>query len=245
MLAVRDIKIRYRQTALGGAWAILQPLLAMLLFTAVFRNSNLHSSPVPYALFVLVALVPWTFFSNAVSQASNSLVGNQQLVSKIYFPRVFIPLASVMALFVDLAISFVIALVWSCTAGYVTWSALPRLLALAIATAIMFAAAVGIGFFLSAMNVKYRDIKYAVPFAVQMGLFVSPVIYDFNNVSGFYRTLLSFNPMTGVIELFRFALLGMPASLTIVFASGVIAALLFLGGLFYFRRMESYFADVI
>jgi lipopolysaccharide transport system permease protein len=242
-LVWRDIKIRYRQTFLGGLWAILQPLIAMVIFTFVFnRLAGVKSDGPPYPLFAFAGLAAWTFFSNAVSQSSNSLVGNQQLVSKVYFPRIYIPLGAVGALLLDLAFSlglFAVLMVyyrWPMSANIV-------LLPIFILGAVLFAS--GAGLFLSALNVSFRDVKYAVPFLIQMGLFVTPVIYPMRYIPRRLQMLMGLNPMTGVVVGFRHALLGSPASWTLMGTSLGMSAVCFVFGLFVFRRMETRFADVI
>jgi len=239
----RDIKIRYRQTLLVGLWAVLQPLVAMLIFTFVFnRLAGVHSDGPPYPLFAFAGLAPWTFFSNSVSTSSNSLVANQQLVSKIYFPRVFIPLGSIAALLVDLCFSLV--LLFGLMIKY-HWSLTYHALLLPIFVAAAFLSASGIGLALSAFNVSFRDIKYTVPFLIQMGLFVTPVIYPLHYIPARLQPLVGLNPMAGVVLGFRSALLGSPADWGLIRLSLLMSVVLFIGGLLIFRRMESRFADVI
>lgn len=239
----RDIKIRYRQTLLGAAWAVLQPLIAMLIFTFVFhRLAGVNSDGPPYPLFAFAGLAPWTFFSTAVSQSSNSLVSNQQLVSKIYFPRVFIPIGSVGALLMDLLFSlgllFVLMLFYH-------WPLTPKaaLLPVFIIAAVLTASAAGLT--LSALNVSFRDVKYAVPFLVQMGIFVTPVIYPIHYIPQRWQVLMGLNPMTGVVLGFRYALLGASASWSVMGLSLAVSVLSFIFGLLVFRRMERRFADII
>ncbi|MBV9181406.1 MAG: ABC transporter permease [Acidobacteria bacterium] len=239
----RDIKIRYRQTLLGGLWAILQPLIGMLIFWFVFhRMAHVQSDGPPYTLFAYAGLAPWTFFATSVTLSSNSLLANQQLVSKVYFPRIFIPLGAIGALLVDLFFSLLLLAVlllyyhWPITAA-IGW--------LPVFTLGAVLAAAGSGFILSAMNVSFRDIKYAVPFMVQMGLFVTPVIYPASYLPKRLQILLSINPMAGVVVGFRHALLGSPASWSIMGSSLAISVFLFVSGLFIFRRMENRFADII
>ena len=239
----RDIKIRYRQTLLGGLWAVLQPLVAMLIFTFVFnRLAGVHSDGPPYPLFAFAGLAPWTFFSNSVSTSSNSLVANQQLVSKIYFPRVFIPLGSIAALLVDLCFSLV--LLFGLMIKY-HWSLTYHALLLPIFIAAAFLSASGIGLALSAFNVSFRDVKYTVPFLIQMGLFVTPVIYPLHYIPARLQPLVGLNPMAGVVLGFRSALLGSPADWGLIRLSLLMSVVLFVGGLLIFRRMESRFADII
>src|SRR2546428_2760916 len=242
-LALRDIKVRYKQTALGVAWVLLQPLLAMGIFSIVFGQRGLAANGVPYPLFVVSGLVPWFYFSNATSGASGSIVGNTQLISKVYFPRLAIPLAAVLANLVDLSIGLLLELVLLAVFGVgFGWHlvALPVLVALIVLTAL------GVSVWLSALDVQYRDVRYAVPFLVQVWLFATPVIYSTNDVPDRWRVLLALNPMTGVIEAFRWALLvtGDPPASALA-GSMVIVTLLLTTGLLYFRRMERTFADVI
>jgi homopolymeric O-antigen transport system permease protein len=239
----RDIKIRYRQTLLGGLWAVLQPLVAMLIFTFVFnRLAGVRSDGPPYPLFAFAGLVPWTFFANGISTSSNSLVANQQLVSKIYFPRVFIPLGSIAALLVDVGFSLV--LLFALMIKY-HWGLTYHALLLPIFIAAAFLSTSGLGLALSAFNVSFRDVKYTVPFLIQMGLFVTPVIYPMRYIPARLKLLIGLNPMTGVVLGFRSALLGTPADWGLIRLSLLMSLVLFIGGLLIFRRMERRFADVI
>jgi lipopolysaccharide transport system permease protein len=239
----RDIKIRYRQTLLGGLWAVLQPLMAMLIFTFVFnRLAGVRSDGPPYPLFAFAGLVPWTFFSNGISTSSNSLVANQQLVSKIYFPRVFIPLGSIAALLVDVCFSLV--LLFGLMIKY-HWGLTYHALLLPIFIAAALLSTSGLGLALSAFNVSFRDVKYTVPFLIQMGLFVTPVIYPMRYIPARWKLLIGLNPMTGVVLGFRSSLLGTPADWGLIKLSLLMSLVLFIGGLLIFRRMERRFADVI
>lgn len=242
-LVWRDIKIRYRQTLLGGLWAVLQPFLAMVIFSYVFnRLAHVQSDGPPYQLFAYAGLAPWTFFSTSVTQSSNSLLANQQLVSKVYFPRVFIPLGSVGALLLDLAFalgSFAAMML------YYHWALTMAVFWLPLFTLAAFLSAAGTGLVLSALNVSFRDVKYAVPFLVQMGLFVTPVIYPVRYVPERWRLLVGLNPMTGVVLGFRHALLGSPASWDVIGVSLATSVVVFVFGLLVFRRMEIRFADII
>jgi lipopolysaccharide transport system permease protein len=239
----RDIKIRYRQTLLGAVWAILQPLAAMLIFTLVFhRLAGVASDGAPYPLFAFTGVAVWTFFSTAVSQSSNSLIANQQLVSKIYFPRIFIPLGAIGAFLLDLALSLTLL---ALLLLYYRWSITAALLELPLFIAGACLAASGMGLALSAINVRFRDVKYAVPFLVQMGLFVTPVIYPIRYIPGRWQLLAGLNPMVGVVVGFRHAILGSPASWPQIAISLSVSLFMFVGGLLVFRRMERYFADVI
>ncbi len=249
-LVWRDVKVRYKQTVLGAAWAILQPTLTMVVFTIFFgRLAKIGSEGVPYPVFSYVGLLPWTFFAQGLTQSSNSLVGSSHLITKVYFPRLVIPLASVLAGAVDFALAFLVLLVLMAFYGIVPTAAtlaLPALLVLAFVTA------VGVGTWLSALNVEYRDVRYVVPFFVQIWLFVTPVIYPAKAVVGKLEQLglpgwlYGLNPMVGVVEGFRWALLGVgtPPG-PVIWASTAVAAVLLATGAAYFRRVEKTFADVV
>lgn len=243
-LVWRDVKVRYRQTLLGGAWAVIQPLVAMLIFTVVFhRLAGVNSDGAPYPLFAFAGLAPWTFFSTAVSQSSNSLVGNQQLVSKIYFPRFFVPLASISALMLDLMFSLALLGV---LLFYYRWPVSPlSLLLLPIFILAAYLSAGGVGLMLSALNVSFRDVKYAVPFLVQMGIFITPVIYPVHYIPAKWQVLFALNPMAGVVLGFRNALLGATTPWSVIIPSLAMSVVLFTAGLLSFRRMERRFADII
>jgi lipopolysaccharide transport system permease protein len=243
-IAVRDITVRYRQTLLGAAWAVLQPIGFMLVFSLFFGQlAGVSSDGLPYPLFSLAALVPWTFFANAMLLGSESLVGNSALVSKIYFPRVFMPAGVVVAGFVDLAISFVILIVVTLVWGYHPSFAilmLPVLVAIAAATAL------GVSAALAALNVRFRDVRYVVPFGIQLWLFATPVAYPSSLIAEPWRTLSAINPMVGVVEGFRWATLGTgSAPLAQIAVSAGAAIVLLLAGLAYFDRVERSFADLI
>ncbi len=243
-LTWRDIKVRYKQTALGAAWAILQPVLTMVVFTVVFgKLAKIPSDGLPYPVFSFCALLPWQLFSYALSQASNSLVGSQNLITKVYFPRLIIPLSSVLAGLVDFAIAFVILL--ALMAGY---GVRPGWQVVFLPLFVLFAmvAALAVGLWLSALNVEYRDVRYTIPFLTQFWLYASPVAYSSTLVPARWRVLFGLNPMAGVIDGFRWALTGRtsaPGPMTIV--SAVVVLALLAGGLYYFRRMEKTFADVV
>ena len=243
-LVWRDVKVRYKQAALGAAWAILQPLLTMLIFSVIFGMfAKVPSDGTPYPLFAFVALVPWNFFATSLTQSSNSVVGSANLITKVYFPRLAIPLAAVLAGLVDFALSFVVLLGMMAYYHHVPtrhflW--LPAFLLLDLC------AAVGVGFWLSAMNVKYRDVRYVVPFLAQFWMYASPIIYSSTMIPLRYRTLYALNPMVGVVDGFRWALLGSKTPPGLVVAVSAAATLLFLlGGALYFRRMEAEFADIV
>jgi len=243
-LTWRDIKVRYKQTALGVAWAILQPLTTMLIFSVFFgRLVKVPSDGIPYPLFAFAALVPWTFFANGLNQSSNSLIASANLLKKVYFPRLAIPVATVLAGVVDFVLAFVVLL--ALMAYYhvvptinIVWT--PILLALAFVTSL------GVGLWMSALNVKYRDVRYVVPFLVQIWLFSTPVAYPSSLLSEPWRTVYGLNPMVGVVEGFRWALLGAgKAPGLMVVASAAASLLILVTGAFYFRYMEKTFADVV
>ena len=242
-LGWRDVKIRYRQTILGGLWAVLQPLLGMLIYSFIFhRMAGVRSDGPPYPLFVFAGLAPWTFFANSVTQSSNSLLGNERLVSKIYFPRIFLPVAAVGALLIDLCISLTVVLLLMV---HYRWPLTLNILLLPVFILGTALAASGLGLALSACNVLFRDVKYVVPFFVQLGLFVTPVVYPFSYVPERWRAVVSLNPMTGMILGFRQAILGTPAPAQLLAVSLILSVFIFIAGLLIFRRIERLFADVI
>jgi lipopolysaccharide transport system permease protein len=239
----RDIKIRYRQTIFGGLWAILQPLLAMLIFTFFFHKlSGVASNGPPYPLFAFAGLIFWTFFSNAVGMASNSLIGNQVLMSKVYFPRIFVPLGSIGALLLDLIVSSLLMMAFMV---YYRWPFSRNILWLPVVILACGLAVSGLGLILSAWNVRFRDIKYAVPFFLQMGLFITPVIYPIEYVPVRFRPLIAINPMTGVVIAARYVFLGGSIQLDLILVSLVVSLTIFVAGLFIFRRTETQFADIV
>jgi lipopolysaccharide transport system permease protein len=243
-LAWRDVKVRYKQTVLGATWAILQPVMTMVVFSIFFgRFAKMPSDGVPYPVFAFAALLPWQLFAYALSESANSLVGSQNLITKVYFPRLIVPLASVLAGLVDFAIAFVVlvGLMWHYgivpTRGVVF---LPLFVALALATAL------AVGLWLSSLNVKYRDVRYTIPFLTQFWLFATPVAYPTSIVPEQWRPLLGLNPMAGVVEGFRWALLGKAEGPGPVLAVSVtVVALMLVGGLVYFRQTERTFADLV
>lgn len=243
-IAARDVTVRYRQTALGAAWAVLQPVGFMVVFTLLFgRLAGIGSDGLPYALFSLAALVPWTFFSTAMTLGADSLVVNQQLISRIYFPRIFIPVGVLAAGSIDLAVSLVILLIVAAVMGYLPTLAI---LALPLLLAMMLATALGVGAALAAVNVRYRDVRYVVPFAVQMWLFLTPVAYPSSLLDSPWRELSALNPMVGVVEGFRWSALGSgSAPWDLIGISALAAAVILLAGLAYFDRVERTFADLI
>lgn len=243
-LVWRDIKVRYKQTALGVAWAIIQPFFIMVVFSIFFgRLAKVPSDGIPYPIFAYCALLPWQLFAHALTESSNSLVANERLISKVYFPRLVVPIAPVLAGLVDFVIAFVILIgmmiYYRVTPTLAVWT-VPLFLVLAVG------AALGVGLWLAALNVQYRDVRYTVPFLTQFWLFATPVAYPSSLVPEPWRALYGLNPMAGVVEGFRWALLGrgeIPGPLLAV--SAAVVLMLFVGGLYYFRRMEKIFADVV
>ena len=243
-LTWRDIKVRYAQAALGATWAILQPLLTMVIFSVIFGQlAQLPSDGIPYPVFSYVALLPWQLFAGALQRAGTSLVGNSNLLTKVYFPRLVIPLSAVAAGLVDFALSFVVLLglmLFYHIKPTLAIFALPFLILLALLTAL------AVGMWLSALNVKYRDVQHAIPFLVQAWMYASPVAYSIGLIpDGKWRILYGLNPMAGVIQGFRWALLGAAPPNGLMIISVLIVALLLLSGLYYFKRMEKTFADVV
>ncbi|MBW4568753.1 MAG: ABC transporter permease [Tolypothrix carrinoi HA7290-LM1] len=244
-LAWRDILVRYKQTAIGMAWALIRPFLTMVVFTVVFGNiAKLPSEGVPYPILVFAALLPWQFFSTALAECSNSLISNANLISKVYFPRLIVPISAVIVSFVDFMVSGMILL------GLMAWyNFVPswRILTLPLFIGIAFAASIGVGLWLAALNVEYRDFRYIVPFIVQFGLYISPVGFSSNRVPEQWRLLYSLNPMVGVIDGFRWAILGGTSKIYMpgfMLSVGLVFFLL-VSGIWYFRKMERTFADVI
>ncbi len=242
-LVWRDVKVRYKQTVLGVAWAILQPLLTMVVFTVIFgRLAKVPSDGEPYPIFVFAGLLPWTFFNQSVTTASNSLVGNAALITKVYFPRMVIPAAAVCAGLVDFAISAVILFLMALHYG-IRFDAglllIPPLMAL---TALV---ALGAGMWMSALNVKYRDVRYALPFMLQIGMYVTPIIYPLTFIPERWRWLLALNPLSGIIQAFRAAVFGRPVDWSgLAIACATTVVLVMLAG-WSFRRMERQFADIV
>jgi lipopolysaccharide transport system permease protein len=240
----RDLKVRYKQTALGAAWAILQPFLTMVVFSIFFGSlAGVPSDGVPYPIFSYTALIPWTLFSKALQDASRSLVNSSHMITKVYFPRMILPLASVLAGIVDFLIAFVVLLgmmaFYHVTPTANIWT-IPLFLILALVTA------AGVSLWLSALNVLYRDINYVLPFLTQFWMYITPIAYPSSMVPEKWRLLYAVNPMTGVVEGFRWALLGSgqaPGMMTLV--STLVAIVLLVSGMFYFKRMERLFADMV
>lgn len=240
----RDLKVRYRQSAIGVGWVILQPLMTMVVFSAVFgKFVGVPSDGLPYPIFIFSALLPWNLFASSLSRGSTSVVDNTQLVSKIYFPRLILPLSGVLSPMADFGVAFMVLagmMVWFGISPTVGFFALPAFLVLAILTAL------AIGLWLSALNVRYRDVAHAVPFLVQIWMFVSPVTYPVSLVPEKWRLLYSLNPMAGVVEGFRWALLGQQSpDFLVIIASAVMMVGLLVSGMVYFRYTERTFADVI
>jgi homopolymeric O-antigen transport system permease protein len=244
-LTWRDIKVRYKQTILGAAWAIIQPFMTMIVFSLFFgRLAQIPSDGIPYPIFSYAALLPWTFFASGLTNSSNSLVGNANLIQKVYFPRLVVPVSAVLGGLPDFALAFLVLIGMMIfygiapTAASILW--LPVFLLLALVTSL------GVGLWLSALNVEYRDIRYVVPFLVQFWLFATPVSYPSSLLGEPWRTLYGLNPMVGVVEGFRWALLGSGSPPGPMVAVSALAAIVILvSGAFYFRRMEKTFADVV
>jgi len=242
-LTWRDVKLRYKQTLLGAAWAIIQPLFAMLLFTLFFgRLARMPSDNIPYPLFAYAALLPWTFFANAVTSSANSLIGSTNLVTKVYFPRMIIPAAPVLAGLIDLGIGLVLLVpLFIYYRVAIGW----QILFLPILILLVMLIAFGVGMWAAAINVKYRDVRYALPFLVQLWLFASPVIYPLSLMPPKWRWLLMLNPLTGIVEGVRASLFGRPFNWPAIGASFVVSFLIAGIAAVVFRRLEESFADII
>lgn len=243
-LTWRDVKVRYKQTILGATWAVLQPFTTMVVFSIFLGGlAKVPSDGLPYPLFTFCALLPWQLFAHAMSEAGNSVVGSQNLITKVYFPRLVIPFAPVLAALVDFVIAFVILLLMMVWYGiHLTAAALvlPLLILFAVCVAL------AVGLWLSALNVKYRDVRYTIPFLTQIWMFLTPVAYPASMIPEKWKTIYGLNPMVGVVEVFRWALLGSPpTSLSMLGLSFVVVLLMLIGGLYYFKRMERQFADVV
>ena len=239
----RDVIVRYKQTMLGVGWAVIQPLAVMVVFTVIFgRLAQLPSDGVPYPVFAMAALVPWQLFSSAFSGAANSVVSNAGVISKVYFPRLIVPLAAVASTIVDFAVSLALLaglMIWYGVAPSGNAIFLPVFVAAALVTAL------AAGLWTAALNVKYRDVRYLLPYALQLWLFLSPVAYSVSLVPAQYQWLYSLNPLAGVIQGFRWALFGGPEPWRLLFGSSVAATVLLVAGLYYFRRAEDEFSDFI
>ena len=243
LLAWRDVRVRYRQTVLGVGWAVVQPLVTILVFSLIFgRLARVPSDGAPYPVFSFAGLLPWTLFSTALTRAASSLVGNAALLSKVYFPRLVLPLGSILTSLVDFAVSLVILF------ALMAWYHIipgPAALLMPALVAYSIVSAWAIGIWLAALNVRYRDVNFALPFLVQIGLFVSPVVYGASLVPGPFRILYDLNPMTVVIQGFRWGLLGDAPPSALMLISIPAVAVVLVSGLFYFRRTERFFADIV
>ena len=239
----RDVKVRYKQTAFGVAWAVIQPLFTMLIFTLFFgKLAGMPSDGIPYAVFAYSGLLPWTFFSSAVTNGGNSLVGNQNLLTKVYFPRMIIPAATVAAGLVDFAIAFVLL------AGLMAWYAIVptwSMLMIPLLTLLTCLLALGVAMAVSALNVMFRDVRYVLPFGIQLWMFLSPIIYPPTIVPERWRWALALNPLSGIIGNYRSALFGRPFDWTALAATAVVTFAILISSAYYFRRMESRFADIV
>jgi lipopolysaccharide transport system permease protein len=240
---LRDVKIRYKQTALGFLWAIIQPLFLMVVFTLFFGNlAKVPSDGIPYPLFTFAALIPWTLFAEGITRSTTSMVSNANIMTKVYFPRLIMPISGILSPLVDFAVAFVILILMMAYYGFVPTIAivlLPAFILLALLTSL------AVGLWLSALNVKYRDFQYTIPFLIQLWLFASPVVYPVSMLPQSWQYVYALNPMVGVIEGFRWALLGSKPPEALILVSVGVVIILLIGGLFYFKRMEQYFADVV
>lgn len=240
---MRDIKIRYKQTVLGFLWAIIQPLFMMVIFTIIFGGfAKIPSDGIPYPLFSFAALLPWMLFSEGLTRSTMSMVANANIMTKVYFPRLIMPISGILSPLVDFVVSFSILILMMAYYGFVPTINvvfLPLLILLALATSL------GVGLWLSALNVKYRDFQYTLPFIIQLWMYASPVVYPASMIPEALRPLYALNPMVGVIEGFRWALLGTEIPGPMIFVSVCVVVVLLVSGLFYFRRMEQYYADIV
>ena len=242
-LTWRDIKVRYKQTALGAAWAVIQPVFTMLIFTLFFgRLAGVPSDGIPYPLFALAGLVPWTFFSNAITATGNSLVGSANLITKVYFPRMIIPAAAAAAGLVDMAIAFGVLALFM---GYYRVVPTTKFIMFPVVLFVLLLLALGVGMWLSALNVRYRDIRFAIPFLVQLWMFVSPIIYPATFLPQRFRWIIELNPLTGLIEGFRASVFGGPFPWRAFAISNIITVLMLLYSSYALRRMEKSFADIV
>ena len=242
-LTWRDVKVRYKQTALGATWAILQPLFMMIIFTIFFgRLAGVDSAGIPYPLFALAGLVPWTFFSNAITASGNSLVGSSNLITKVYFPRLIVPAAAMLAGLVDFALAFLLFCVMMVYYGVAPTAHVSFLPVLILLTALF---ALGVGTWFAALNVKYRDVRFALPFLIQIWLFVSSVILPSSALGPKWRWILMFNPMSGIIEGYRSALFGLPFDWTAIGIAAAITFVVLIYAIYSFARVERSFADII
>ena len=241
VLALRDIKVRYKQTFLGVAWAVIQPLFTMIIFTAIARFGRIPTDGVPAPIFYYCGMLPWFLFANSLASAGTSLLGSQHLITKVYFPRLIIPLAAVITTLVDFCVSCVLLL------GLMVWFRVapgPQIVFLPIIVALTFVAAMAFGFWLSALNAQFRDVRHVMPFLVQLWLFCTPVLYPSSVVRvPWKRALLGLNPMSGVVDAFRWCVLGRPAPGWPLLVSGGVIVVVFVSSLFYFRRVERSLVD--
>ncbi len=243
ILTVRDIKVRYKQTVLGILWAVIQPLFMMIVFTLFFgRLAGMPSDGIPYPVFAYAGLLPWIFFSNAVNTSGNSLVGNSSLITKVYFPRMIIPIAAVGAGLVDFVIAFGLLILLMFYYGIGISASILMLPILTLFTVLM---AIGVGMWMSALNVKYRDIRYALPFAIQVWMFATPIIYPSSLVPDKWRWLFILNPLAGIIEGYRSAIFGTPFDFTSLAVSIVVILAVLIYSAYTFRQMERGFADIV
>jgi len=240
---LRDLKVRYKQTLLGASWAIIQPLFLMIIFTLFFgKFAKIPSDGIPYPLFSYAALLPWTLFAEGITRSTNSMIQNSGIMTKVYFPRMILPLSGITSPLVDFAVAFGVLVILMIYYGFVPtmniiW--LPAFILLALMTSL------GIGLWLSALNVQYRDFQYVIPFLIQIWLFASPVVYPASLLPESYQLFYGLNPMAGVIEGFRWALLGMNPPSSMILVSTLIVIILNISGAFYFKRTEKIFADVV
>jgi lipopolysaccharide transport system permease protein len=243
-LTKRDIKVRYKQTVLGGLWAIIQPVFTMIVFTIFFgKLAKVPSDGIPYPIFVYAGLLPWTYFSNALSISGNSLVGSARLITKVYFPRLIVPAVGPIAGIVDFCIAMTVLI---CMMIYYQFTPGINIFLFPMLIFLTFLCALGTGLWLSALNVKYRDIRFTIPFITQLWLFVTPVIYPVSMANEKYRWLFAINPMGGVIKTFRSSILGhMPIDWNLLGISSAIILIILISGLYYFRRVEKHFSDVV
>lgn len=239
----RDVKIRYKQTALGFLWVIIQPLFMMLIFTLIFGGfAKIPSDGIPYPLFSFAALIPWTLFSEGLIRSTTSMVSNSTIMTKVYFPRLVMPLSGILSPIVDFFIAFILLILMMAYYGFVPTIAI---VLLPLFSLLALASSLAVGLWLSALNIKYRDFQYTLPFIIQIGLYASPVVYPSSMIPDQYRMLYGLNPMAGVIEGFRWALLGTKPPGAMMLVSVCVIIVLLIGGLFYFKRMEQHYADVV
>jgi len=243
ILALRNIQVRYKQTILGVGWALLQPLGTMLVFSIFFgRLANMPSDGIPYPIFALSGLIPWIFFSNAVTSSAGSIIADANLIKKVYFPRIIIPFSSVCSGLLDFSLSF--ALILIIMPFYEIYPNV-NILLLPLLTLFLFMAAIGVGLWLATMNALFRDIHHIIPFGMQIWLFMTPIVYPSSLLSPTWKLVLSFNPIMGIVETFRWMMLGTTLSLSTVIISATVILVLFFTGIIFFKKMEPYFADIV